>query len=70
MKHTRDAKDDAPTIVVKVGGFLGLGGRLVAIPGGKWVQSRGTIVLGMTAADIAKLPTWEPRPSGEFVGKK
>jgi hypothetical protein len=60
FRHDRGMSADAATIVFNFGGFLGLGGRLIAIPGEKWVQSGKTALLGMTADDVAKLPTFKP----------
>jgi hypothetical protein len=37
-------------------GFLGLGGKLVAIPDGKFTRTGADIQLGMTAGEVSKLP--------------
>ena len=70
FKQERGIPDNSATIVFNSGGFLGIGGRQIAIPGGKWVQSGKTVVLGMTADDVAKLPTYEPQPTCECVCKQ
>jgi hypothetical protein len=44
------------TIGVKVGGFLGFGGHLVALPDGKFNRVGDTVQVNMTADEIQKLP--------------
>src|SRR5262245_56277287 len=41
---------------IKTGGFLGFGGKIVAIPEGKFTQRGDNIQLGMTADDVSKRP--------------
>ena len=41
---------------IKTGGFLGFGGKLVAIPEGRFTKSGESIQLGMTADEVGKLP--------------
>jgi PRC-barrel domain len=43
-------------IHLKTGAILGLGGKLVAIPAGKFTRDGDTIKLSMTADDVSKLP--------------
>ena len=40
----------------KTGGFLGIGGKLVAIPEGKFTRAGDNVQLGMTADEVSKLP--------------
>lgn len=44
------------TIGVKVGGFLGLGGHMVALPDGKFNRVGDTVEVNMTAGEVEKLP--------------
>jgi PRC-barrel domain len=44
------------TIGVKVGGFLGFGGHMVAIPDGKFNRVGDTVQVNMTADEVHKLP--------------
>ena len=43
-------------IHLKTGGFLGIGGKLVAIPEGKYTRAGDNIQLGMTSDEVSKLP--------------
>ena len=43
-------------IGVKVGGFLGFGGHIVAIPNGKFDRVGDTVQINMTADEVNKLP--------------
>jgi hypothetical protein len=43
-------------IHIKTGGFLGFGGKMVAIPEGKFTRSGENIQLGMTSDEVSKLP--------------
>jgi sporulation protein YlmC with PRC-barrel domain len=43
-------------INIKVGGFLGFGTKVVAIPEGKFQRAGAFVQVGMTAEDISKLP--------------
>jgi hypothetical protein len=43
-------------IRIKSGGFLGFGGKLVAIPEGKFARTGDTIRLALTADQVSKLP--------------
>jgi hypothetical protein len=56
--HSVSAAPDGKVnaIRVKTGGFLGIGGKLVAIPDGKFVKTGDNIQLGMTADEVSKLP--------------
>jgi sporulation protein YlmC with PRC-barrel domain len=46
-------------IGIKVGGFLGFGGHMVAIPDGKFNRVGDTVQVNMTADEINKLPKVE-----------
>ena len=46
-------------IGIKVGGFLGFGGHLVAIPDGKFNRVGDTVQVNMTADEVNKLPKTE-----------
>jgi hypothetical protein len=56
--HSVSAAPDGKVkaIHIKTGGFLGIGGKLVAIPDGKFTRSGENIQLGMTADEVSKLP--------------
>ena len=43
-------------IHIKSGGFLGFGGKMVAIPEGKFTRAGDNVQLGMTAEEVSKLP--------------
>ena len=43
-------------IGVKIGGFLGLGGHMVALPDGKFNRVGDTVEVNMTADEVQKLP--------------
>jgi sporulation protein YlmC with PRC-barrel domain len=43
-------------IHIKTGGFLGIGGKLVAIPDSKFTRSGENIQLGLTSDEVSKLP--------------
>jgi sporulation protein YlmC with PRC-barrel domain len=43
-------------IHIKSGGFLGIGGKLVAIPDGKFTKVGDNIQLGLTSDEVSKLP--------------
>jgi PRC-barrel domain len=44
------------TIGVKVGGFLGFGGHMVALPDGRFNRVGDTVEVNMTAGEVEKLP--------------
>jgi len=44
------------SIRIKSGGFLGFGGKLVAIPEGKFIKTGDNIQLALTADEVSKLP--------------
>jgi sporulation protein YlmC with PRC-barrel domain len=46
-------------IGIKVGGFLGFGGHMVAIPDGKFNRVGDTVQVNMTADEVNKLPKAE-----------
>jgi hypothetical protein len=43
-------------IYLKTGGFLGFGGKIVAIPQGKFTRAADTIQVSMTTDEVNKLP--------------
>jgi hypothetical protein len=43
-------------IHIKTGTFLGFGGKLVAIPDGKFTRKGENVQLGMTAEEVSALP--------------
>jgi len=43
-------------IGIKVGGFLGFGGHIVAIPDGEFNHIGDTVQVNMTADEVNKLP--------------
>ena len=43
-------------IHIKTGGFLGIGGKLVAIPDGKFTRAGDNIQVGLTSDEVSKLP--------------
>ena len=43
-------------IEIKVGGFLGFGGHMVAIPDGRFNRVGDTVQVNMTADEVNKLP--------------
>jgi PRC-barrel domain len=56
--HSVNAEPDGKVkaIQFKTGGFLGLGGKMVAIPEGKFTRSGDNVQLGLTADEVSKLP--------------
>jgi hypothetical protein len=54
VKTSPDGKVIA--IQLKVGGFLGFGGKIVEVPDGKFSQKGETIQLAMTSEELDKLP--------------
>ena len=60
VKAGPDGKVSA--IYLKTGGFLGMGGKIVAIPEGKFTRKGDVIQLSMTADEVSKLPeAMEPK---------
>ena len=43
-------------IRIKVGGFLGFGGKFVEVPSTKFTQKGDTVQLGYTSDELSKLP--------------
>jgi hypothetical protein len=41
---------------VRTGGFLGFGGRIVAIPGGKFIRSGQSIRIDLDSDEVSGLP--------------
>ena len=57
MRGVNTAPDGKVTAIhIKTGGFLGFGGKMVAIPEGKFTQKGDNIQLGLTADEVSKLP--------------
>jgi hypothetical protein len=57
VRAVKTAPDGRITAIqVKVGGFLGFGGRIVEIPEGKFTQRGDTVHLGYTSDELGKLP--------------
>jgi sporulation protein YlmC with PRC-barrel domain len=56
--HAVNAEPDGKVkaIHIKTGGFLGFGGKTVAIPDGKFTRAGDNVQLGMTAEEVSKLP--------------
>jgi hypothetical protein len=56
--HSVSAEPDGKVkaIRLKTGGFLGIGGKLVSVPEGKFTKSGDNIQLGLTADEVSKLP--------------
>jgi hypothetical protein len=56
--HSVSAAPDGSVkaIHIKTGGFLGFGGKLVAIPEGRFTKSGDNIQLGISADEVSKLP--------------
>ena len=54
VKAGPDGKISA--IYLKTGGFLGMGGKVVAIPDGKFTRKGDMIQLSMSADEVSKLP--------------
>ena len=48
--------DGKTAIGIKVGGFLGFGGHIVAIPDGKFNRVGDTVQINLTADEVNKLP--------------
>jgi hypothetical protein len=47
---------DVIALHIRTGGFLGFGGRIVAIPGGKFIRSGQSIRLDLDSDEVAGLP--------------
>ena len=56
MGRTAFSADGSKVGDVRAGGFLGFGGKIVAIPEGKFTQKGDNIQLGLTAEEVSKLP--------------
>jgi hypothetical protein len=56
VQNVSTGPDGKTVIFLKTGSFLGFGGRVVAIPEGKFTRSGEFIQLGMTAEEVSKLP--------------
>ena len=53
---TAEPNGKVKEIRIKSGGFLGIGGKLVAVPEGKFTRTGENVQLGMTAEQVSKLP--------------
>ncbi len=51
----------ATAIHLKTGGFLGIGGKLVAIPDTKFTRTGARIQLSMTSDEVGKLPEYREK---------
>ncbi|MFN4091132.1 MAG: PRC-barrel domain-containing protein [Alphaproteobacteria bacterium] len=63
-----DPSDSAPYVIIGVGGFLGVGERLVAVPFGILVAregSAGLVLPGATKDSVRQLPEFRFPPRGE-----
>jgi len=50
------ASGSVAALHIRTGGFLGFGGRIVAIPEGKFARSGQNVQLSLTADQVSKLP--------------
>jgi hypothetical protein len=50
------SKGEIVALHIRTGGFLGFGGRIVAIPEGKFIRSGQSVRLDLDADDVAGLP--------------
>lgn len=53
---TTAADGTVKTIQLKTGGFLGFGGKMVAVPSGKFTRTGDNVQLGLTSDEVSKLP--------------
>jgi hypothetical protein len=57
VRAVKTAPDGKVTAIqLKVGGFLGFGGKIVEVPDGKFTQKGDTIQLGYTSDELSNLP--------------
>jgi hypothetical protein len=56
VRSVKTAPNGKTTLHVKTGGFLGFGGRIVAIPEGRYTKNGQNIQLSLTADEVSKLP--------------
>jgi hypothetical protein len=56
VRAVKTAPDGRTTLHVKTGGFLGFGGRIVAIPEDRYTRSGQNIQLSLTYEEVSKLP--------------
>jgi hypothetical protein len=57
VQSVRSGPDGKATAIhIKTGGFLGFGGKIVAIPEGKFTKTGDRVQLSMTADEVSKLP--------------
>ena len=57
VRAVKTAPDGKVTAIqLKVGGFLGFGGKIVEVPDTKFTQKGDTIQLGYTSDELSKLP--------------
>jgi sporulation protein YlmC with PRC-barrel domain len=63
QKVKSDPAGAVQEILVKTGGFMGFGGRLVAIPAGKFAKSGQNVQLAMTSLEVGKLKPADDKAS-------
>lgn len=56
VQQVRESGGKVTAIHIKSGGFLGFGGKMVAIPEGKFTRVGDNVQLGLTAEEVSKLP--------------
>jgi hypothetical protein len=56
VRAVKTAPDGKTMLHVRTGGFLGFGGRIVAVPEGRYTKSGDSIRLNLTAEEVSKLP--------------
>jgi len=56
VRAVNTAPDGKVTLHIRTGGFLGFGGRTVAIPEGRYSRSGESIRLNLTSDEVSKLP--------------
>jgi hypothetical protein len=56
VRAVKTAPDGKTTLHVRTGGFLGFGGRIVAIPEERYTKSGQNIQLSLTYEEVSKLP--------------
>jgi hypothetical protein len=56
VRAVRTAPDGKTTLHIRTGGFLGFGGRIVAVPEGRYTKSGQNVQLSLTYDEVSKLP--------------
>jgi sporulation protein YlmC with PRC-barrel domain len=59
----KESDGQVKAILIRTGGFLGFGGKTVAIPSGKFARSGQNIQVAMTYEDVSKLPVVDDKAS-------